>query len=91
MKIHFCMGLLYGRAGRLTALSGGFRPGQVAAFYAAPRKPFGFARTARRSALRRQARPSRVPDAGAHGDVCALQVAELQVSAINCTSHCSSL
>jgi hypothetical protein len=24
----FCMGLLYGRAGRLTALFGGFRPGQ---------------------------------------------------------------
>ena len=25
----FCMGFLYGRAGRLTAENGGFRPGQV--------------------------------------------------------------
>ena len=28
----FCMGLLYGRAGRLTAKNGGFRPGQEAGF-----------------------------------------------------------
>jgi hypothetical protein len=28
MKIHFVWGFLYGRAGRLTAETGGFRPGQ---------------------------------------------------------------
>ena len=36
----FCMGILYGRAGRLTVENGGFRPGQLGDHLVRPRPGF---------------------------------------------------